>query len=90
MKLLKKYSKWVSGLSLAAVGLLVGGVAKADYSTTTIASSFSDTLDGVVQAIIGTVVSFFTNNLPLIVVLGVSISLVLYFVSKAKRAGKGR
>lgn len=64
--------------------------AKADYSTSTLATAFSTTLNGMVQSIITTIVTFFTDNAPLIVILGAAISLVWYFVAKAKGASRGR
>lgn len=87
---MNKLQKLGGVVAAVAGSFLVAMSAFADYSTTTIASSFSDTLNGVVQSIIGVVITFFTNNLPLIVVLGVSIAMVFYFIHKAKRAGRGK
>jgi uncharacterized membrane protein HdeD (DUF308 family) len=86
----RNYTK-VVGVVLGLGGVALAGSAFAQqYSTTVIASDFSTSLSGIVDAIVGVIITFFTNNLPVIVVLAVAISMVFYFVNKARRAGKGR
>jgi hypothetical protein len=76
---------------VAGMGMLLTGVAHADVATTSdVTVAFSSLLNGLVLAIINVIVSFFTNNLPIIVVLGVCIGLVWYFIHKARAAGRGK
>jgi hypothetical protein len=63
--------------------------ASADYNTSTLPSALGDVLNASVQVTISTVVAFLQNNLPIIVVLGVSISFVFWLLAKARRAGHG-
>ncbi|MFC1789848.1 hypothetical protein ACFLYY_02650 [Patescibacteria group bacterium] len=85
-----KILKWGSGLLAGAVGIFAGGRVLAEtYTVDNIASSTGTVLDTVVQAIINVVITFLTDNLPLIIVLGVSISLVFWLIYKARNATHG-
>lgn len=77
----------VSTLGFAATALF----AKADtvYNTSTLPTAMGGVLDGIVQVVVSTTVAFLQNNLPIIVVLGVSISFVFWLINKARSAGHG-
>ena len=77
---------------LAASALFLAGSAKAaDISTTSeVSSAFSGLLGTLVYSIVNVIVAFFTANLPVIVILGVCISLVWYLVRKARGASRGK
>jgi len=77
--------------AVAGMTVLLTGMAHADVATTSdVTSAFSGLLNGIVLSIINVIVSFFTDNLPIIVVLGVCIGLVWYFIHKARAAGRGK
>ena len=78
--------------ALPVVGALVyGAAAKADVATTSdVTTAFSGVLTNLVLAIINVVVSFFTNNWPIIAITSVCIGLVFFFYHMARRAGRGR
>lgn len=83
--------KLALGTGIGAIASFLGISAFAATSTVdTIPTQMGSVLDGIVQNIISTVVSFLTNNLPLIVVLSVSIGLVFWLVGKARGATRGR
>jgi hypothetical protein len=79
-------------IAIAAMTLMYGASARAADVTTTsdVSGAFSDLLNGLVLSIINVIVTFFTNNLPIIVILGVCIGLVWYFIRKARGASRGK
>lgn len=83
----RNYGKMV----LAATALLYGASAHAEVTTTSdVSGAFSTLLNGLVLSIVNVIVTFFTNNLPIIVILGVCISLVWYLIRKARGASRGK
>ena len=85
----KNYAKLA--VAVSAIGMIaMSGVAGATITPDSVSTSFSDIAFASIQAIVGAIVTFFTNNLPVIVVLGTVVGLVWYFVHKARSAGRGR
>lgn len=74
----------------ALAGILYAGYAGATTTVSTIASELSPVLSETVQAMISVFISFVTTNLPLIVVLGVTVGLVFWLIRKARGALSGR
>jgi len=92
MNNLKLRAKLIIGSGVATASMLLANLAHATTTTSTIdniPSDMGEILDTIVQAVIATVISFLTNNLPLIIVLGVSIGLVFWLVRKARGATRG-
>lgn len=83
-----KLIKYGAIVSTALFGL--AGYAGAQYTSTTIPTTMGDVLDGVVEVIISTAVAFLQGNLPLIIVLGVSVGFMWYLIGKARGALRGR
>jgi hypothetical protein len=91
MNKLKQYAL-NAGIVIAGVGAaLLPFAAHAEVATTSdVSVAFSGVLNSIVLAIVNVIVTFFTNNLPIIVILGTCIGLVWYFVHKAQGSSKGR
>lgn len=78
--------------SLAPVASLFGIVSIAGattYDSSTVPTAFGSVLSGLVDSIISTAISFLTDNLPVIIVLSVSVALLFWLVNKARRAISG-
>jgi ABC-type Co2+ transport system permease subunit len=74
----------ISGV-VASLALALSASAET-YTTSTIPTAFGSTLSGIVNDMITTVISFLTTNLPVIVILGVSVGLVFWLIRKARAA----
>jgi len=74
----------------SALGALVAGLASADYTTSTLASSVSPILDETVQSGLTVAIDFLTANLPLIITIGIAIGFVFWLVYKFKGALRGK
>lgn len=84
--------KLAIGSAVGAVASFLGLSALAYTTSTvdTIPTELGNTLDTVVQNIIETAINFITNNLPLIVVLGVAVGMTFWLIRKALSAIRGR
>lgn len=74
----------------SAFVLLAGQYASATSTVSTIPTELGSVLDEIVQAIISTFLTFISDNLPLIVVLGVTVGMVFWLIRKTRGALTGR
>lgn len=86
MQLSPKVLGTVSALGLGTTAT----VALADYSTSTIATDVGNVSNGITQTVIGIIVTFLTNNLPLIFAVIVSFSLLFALAYMIMNAWKRR
>jgi len=74
----------------ALAGILYAGYAGATSTVSSIATDLAPVLSETVQAMISVFITFITANLPLIVVLGVTVGLVFWLIRRARGALAGR
>jgi hypothetical protein len=80
---------YIIGSVFAFLGIT--NIAKAvEFDEDHIRASVSSALDTTVTSIISTAVDFLTNNLPLIITLGVAVGILFWLIRKAVRAIKGK
>lgn len=77
-------------IALSIVALSPALVFAQSYTADEISASMSTVLDTSVDSVVDVLLAFFTNNFPLIVILGVSVGLVFWLVRKAVRATRGK
>lgn len=87
----EKLQSLLKYIPFIGTGLILAGSAGATTSTIeTIPTDLGAVLSTVVQAVISTFITFITANLPLIVVLSVTVGLVFWLIRKVRSALTGR